>query len=80
MDSFLTVTINQLTVKNINNIKVPLPPEKEQDRIIKYLDKKCGAIDKILEVKKQQIEKLEAHKQSMIYDYVTGAKRVKGDN
>ena len=55
-------------------------PMEEQIEIINYLDKKCGAIDRIINVKKQQIEKLEIYKQSMIYDYVTGAKRVKGAN
>ena len=45
---------------------------------LNYLDRKCGAIDRVLAVKKQQLEKLEIHERSMIYDYVTGVKRVKG--
>ena len=49
----------------------------EQQQIVDYLDRKCGAIDRVLAVK-QQLEKLEIHERSMIYDYVTGVKRVKG--
>ena len=51
----------------------------EQQQIVDYLDRKCGAIDRVLAVKKQQLEKLEIHERSMIYDYVTGVKRVKGE-
>lgn len=50
----------------------------EQQQIVDYLDRKCGAIDRVLAVKKKQLEKLEIHERSMIYDYVTGVKRVKG--
>ena len=50
----------------------------EQQQIVDYLGRKCGAIDRVLAVKKQQLEKLEIHERSMIYDYVTGVKRVKG--
>ena len=51
----------------------------EQQQIVDYLDRKCGAIDRVLAVKKQQLEKLEIHERSMIYDYVTGVKRVRSD-
>ena len=73
-----TTTISALTIDKINKIFMPLPSKNEQQEIVDYLDKKCGAIDRIIEAKTKQIEKLEIHKQSMIYDYVTGAKRVGG--
>ena len=67
--------INQIVIKNTPFIKAPY---EEQKNIADYLDKKCDAIDKIIAIKKEQISKLKTHKQSLIYDYVTGKKRVKG--
>lgn len=60
----------------LKNLPVLIPPYDEQKEIVKYLDKKCGALDSIIKAKKRQIEILETHKKSLIYDYITGAKRV----
>ncbi len=70
------------TVPIINNaylgvIKIPFPKEKEQTEIVFYLDKKCLQIDEIVKGKKEQIEKIKQHKKSLIYEYVTGKKRVR---
>lgn len=70
------------TVPIINNaylgvIKIPFPKEKEQKEIVFYLDKKCLQIDEIVKGKKEQIEKIKQHKKSLIYEYVTGKKRVR---
>lgn len=70
------------TVPIINNaylgiIKIPFPEVKEQKEIISYLDKKCSQIDAIIKDKQQQLEKIRQHKKSLIYEYVTGKKRVK---
>ena len=73
-----STTLAQLNNQTLKNIKICVASLKEQQEIVDYLDKKCGAIDKIIATKKEQISKLETHKQSLIYDYVTGKKRVKG--
>jgi type I restriction enzyme S subunit len=70
------------TVPIINNaylgiIKIPFPEVKEQNEIISYLDKKCSQIDTIVKDKQEQLEKIKQHKKSLIYEYVTGKKRVK---
>ncbi len=70
------------TVPIINNaylgiIKIPFPEAKEQKEIISYLDKKCSQIDVIVKDKQEQLEKIKQHKKSLIYEYVTGKKRVK---
>lgn len=70
------------TVPIINNaylgvIKIPFPKEKGQKEIVFYLDKKCLQIDEIVKGKKEQIEKIKQHKKSLIYEYVTGKKRVR---
>ena len=44
--------------------------------IVKYLNAKCANIDDILEQKKNQHRTIQQHKKSLIYEYVTGKKRV----
>lgn len=58
------------------NIKIPYPSAEEQKNIADYLDSKCSAIDRIISTKKQQLEKLEEYKKSLIFEYVTGKKLV----
>ncbi len=58
------------------NIILLCPLYKEQQAIADYLDKKCAEIDKLTEIKKQKIEQLKEYKKSVIYEYVTGKKRV----
>ena len=65
--------ISQVIVKNLNFLDVPYA---EQLEISIYLDQKCEAIDALLSAKNQQLDKLIAHKKSLIYEYVTGKKRV----
>lgn len=79
LSSFLTSTINQLTNANLYSIKMPFVyDEKEQEQIIEFLDKKCMETARLIENKKMQIEKMEKYKKSLIYEYVTGKKTVKG--
>ena len=49
-----------------------------QKEIIEFLDKKCCEIDYAIAGKQQQIKRIENFKKSLIYEYVTGKKRVKG--
>jgi type I restriction enzyme S subunit len=54
----------------------PVPPKDEQIEISKYIDKTLEETNKIIEIKKQQLETLEEYKKSIIYEYVTGKKEV----
>lgn len=83
-----SVVINLLTVQaaqpnlsmgNIANIKVPVPPLEDQIAIAEFLDGKCNQIDDTLAIKQSQLEMMRAHKTSLIFEYVTGKKRVKED-
>ena len=65
-----------LSAENLSKFKICLPPLTEQAQIANFLDKKCGEIDSIIESKKEQAELMKKHKQSIIYEYVTGKKRV----
>ena len=58
------------------NFIVPNPPIKEQKEISKYLDIKCSEIDKLIFNKEKLIENLEQYKKSLIYEYVTGKKKL----
>jgi len=62
----------------IKNMLLYLPSIDKQKEIVEYLDKKCKQIDKIIEDKKKQIQNIEEYKKSVIYEYVTGKKRVEG--
>lgn len=60
----------------VSNHKLAVPSYEEQKQIAGYLDKKCLEIGKIISQKEQLIKKLEDYKKSLIYEYVTGKKRV----
>ncbi len=71
-------TLPSMTQYDLNSIYLPDIPIAEQKEIVEYLDKKCEQIDKIIKDKQKQIEKIEEYKKSVIYEYVTGKKRVEG--
>jgi type I restriction enzyme S subunit len=77
LSTFLTATINQLTNANLYNIMIPITfDENEQQQIVEYLDEKCSQIDILIEEKQRSIETVIQYKKSLIYEYVTGKKRV----
>ena len=57
-------------------IEVVLPPLSNQNKIVDYLDKKCEAIDKLIDLKQQKIEKLKEYEKSLIYECVTGRREI----
>ena len=67
-----------ITGAKVGNCTVAYTKDKEtQKAIADYLDCQCGKIDSILKDKQEQLEKIKQHKKSLIYEYVTGKKRVK---
>ncbi|MDD6511611.1 restriction endonuclease subunit S [Sharpea azabuensis] len=67
--------VPHLTQESMKNIKMPLPPIKEQIEIALYLDNKCNYIDKVISKEESIIFMLENYKKSFIYEYVTGKRR-----
>lgn len=55
---------------------MPLPSIYEQKKITDFLDQKTVQIDKLIQIKNQQIENINKQRQTLIYDYVTGKRRV----
>lgn len=70
------VTRASLSQELLKKLPVLIPPKDEQQRIAEYLDKKCSEIDKAIADKEQIIEKFTEYKKSLIYECVTGKKRV----
>ncbi len=60
----------------ILNFYIPLPPISEQQTIADYLDQRCSEIDKLISIKQQKIEKLKEYKKSLIFECVTGKRKV----
>lgn len=69
-------TLPGMTQSNYNNMKLPCPPLPEQHSIATFLDEKTSQIDSLISLKQQKIEELKDYKKSIIYEYVTGKKRV----
>ena len=69
-------TLKHLNSTKIKNVKVIIPPINEQISIAEYLSAKVEKIDAIIEDKCRQIRTIISHKRSLIYEYVTGKKRV----
>ena len=58
------------------NFKLPMPPKAEQKEIADFLDKRTVEIDSLITEKQALINDLEAYKKSLIYEVVTGKRRV----
>jgi type I restriction enzyme, S subunit len=68
-----------ITASKVLNIKIPFCKNiQEQKAIAAFLDSKCKEITDIIIEKQQSIDTMKAYKKSLIYEYVTGKKRVKG--
>lgn len=75
--SYVQTTMQMLSAGRHKNLPVTVPPLAEQQQIADYLDKKCKNIDNRAQKRRQQLEWLKEYKKSLIFDYVTGKKRVK---
>ncbi len=67
----------ELGIEGLKNLMVVVPPLDVQKDIAQYLDERCEKIDAVIESKQTQLDVITSHKSSLIYEYVTGKKRVK---
>ena len=65
--------INQVLIKNW---LIPFPSEIEIRKIADFLDKKTEQIKQLIAIKKEQIKNINKQRQTLIYDVVTGKRRV----
>lgn len=71
-----STTIDVIYSYNLKNIIIPIIPLEEQYGILEYLDKQCSNVDALIKVKQEQIDNINKQRQTLIYDYVTGKRRV----
>lgn len=60
----------------MKNIQLPIPSLSEQQSIADYLDQRCSEIDELISIKQQKIEKLKEYRKSLIFECVTGKRKV----
>ena len=69
-------TVGHLKLGQVASLPLFYCPPREQSEIANYLDKRCGAIDKVVEKKAEIISRITDYKKSLIYEVVTGKKEV----
>lgn len=70
------VKLFSISKKLLSMATVILPPEDEQQEIIRKTDRACHEIDEIILEKEKLISDLEIYKRSLIYEAVTGKRKV----
>ena len=60
-----------MNAETVLNYYLPFPSFEEQNKIVEIINKKSLDIDSLIEIEKQQIEKLKEYKKALITDVVT---------
>lgn len=68
--------VPHLTQEAMKEIRMPLPAKEEQVAIADYLDKRIADMDVLIAEKESLIADLESYKCSLIYETVTGKRKV----
>lgn len=66
----------RLYTSDLFNIRICLPKVDEQIKIVEYVENKVELFDSLIAEKESLINDLEAYKKSLIYEVVTGKRRV----
>ena len=69
-------TFKEISASAFGDFVLPFPNINEQREIAKYLDNECSKMDSIIKEKLSLIEDLLSYKNSLIYEVVTGKRRV----
>ena len=69
-------TQQNIGMRTLEKLKICVPPLSVQQEIIRYLDEKSNKLDAIIKEKTDLISDLESYKKSLIYEVVTGKRRV----
>ena len=68
--------VSQLTIQMLGELIFTKVPYEEQKKIADFLDEKTVQIDKLIQIKNKQVENINKQRQTLIYDYVTGKRRI----
>lgn len=69
-------TQQNIGMRTLEKLKICMPPLDEQFEIAEYLDNRVGGMDALISEKQLLIEDLQEYKKSLIYEVVTGKRRV----
>ena len=69
-------TSPHVNISTVRNFSIPIPDIQSQIAIVDYLDNRVGDMDALISEKQSLIEDLKAYKKSLIYEVVTGKRRV----
>lgn len=69
-------TQQNIGMRTLEALKICLPPIDEQAEIVSYLEERCGTIDSLIKEKEALISDLESFKRSLVYETVTGKRKV----
>lgn len=80
-NKYVDVVCNKATIPHFTKEKVSYMPypvfnRNERNEIANYLDERCKQIDSLIPEKESLINDLESYKKSLIYEVVTGKRRV----
>lgn len=70
------VKMPKINQEELGNITVIIPPVSKQKQIVDYLDSRCNFFDMLIKEKEALVSDLESYKKSLIYEVVTGKRRV----
>lgn len=64
----LSKTLNQpnLSIKDLSNFEIPLPPLKTQQKVVSYLDEISNKMEKIKQIQKEKMQSLKELKASIL--------------
>lgn len=65
-----------LRYSNFAQVYLPYFDMSEQTEIADFLNHVCGEIDKAIDSAKELTVKLDAYKKAIIYEYITGKRKV----
>ena len=69
-------TQQNIGMRTLEKLKICMPPLTEQKEIADVLDRKCDDIDTLIEEKELLVADLESYKKSLIFEVVTGKRKV----
>lgn len=76
LSSGTSSSMQNISKGQFENARLLLPPPEVQRNIVEFLDKKCATLDSLAAEKESLIADLEAYKKSLIFEVVTGKRRV----
>ena len=65
-----------VSLNMLSKVKLIIPTSEEIKKINLFLDSSVGKINQMIAIKKDQIENINKQRQTLIYDYVTGKRRI----